>query len=650
MNIINQLKRFVVLSLVAMLSVTLFACQSLPITTTEVLPTPESVGNFSSYDELKTYLSTYYEESNNNLFLYRNGDINFADSALEGSVVTTTATASYNSDSDQQKTYSETNNQVEGVYESDTILTDGVYIYVTSNSHFYIVDSETLAIVFTYSYENAYLIGMYLYNDKVVVLSSEYSYEETTDSEKTDYYYWYRYSYGIRANVFDVSDIDNVEIMKSLYFDSASIVDTRMIDGTVYMVLDNYAIYYGYSGDDFVPEYLDSVLGDSTISLPAENIYYMPNDNQSFGYLLLISFSVNNNEAANVKAYLGSSYQIYMSHNNLYTIIYRSNYDSETNQYSQDTFILRFQISNEELVYQAIGKVEGMPIDQFAMDEYEGVFRIATTGYNYNWNDQTNSTTNTMFLLDATTVNQMTEISRLEDLGKANERIYSVRYSDDYAYLVTFVNTDPLYKLDLSNPSLPFVAGFLEEDGVSDYLHEIIKDQLMIGIGRQAETVGTWTHFTGVKVALYDTTGASPAMIETYFVEGEYSYSPVVYDHKAFVSYTPVDSDFTYVVIPVYEYSDLWFHSSQSAYVFKVYFTGDLEFVTKLTHMDENSENPYYYYFDSIERTVMIGDRIYTVSYTKIQMYDMNDNFTLLASTQLEADYYYYMYGISVVD
>jgi len=639
------LKRFTVLALVMLLSFGLYACQNL-LTTTQ-LPTPESVGNFSNYDELKSYLSNYYDEAQNNVYLYRNSDM-LAESALDGAAITTTASIP-SANSEDSKTYSETNNQVDGVFESDRILTDGYYIYVISNSHFYIIDADSLQIVFTYTYENGYLIGMYRYNDRIVVISSEYSYEESTDAEKADgyYTYWYSYSYGIRINVFDTSDMENVNIAKSMYFDSASIVDSRMIDGTVYLILDNYAIYYGFTEDDFVPEYQDSTIGEEVLQVAAQNIYYMPNDNNSFGYLLLISFNVADDSGANVKAYLGSSYQIFMSLDNLYTIIYRYAYDEETQIYTQDTYILRFQIVDNELVYQACGKVSGMPLNQFSMDEYDGVFRIATTGYN--WTQTSTEVNNQIYLLDATSVNEMTQIGYLGDLGKPGERIYAVRYSEAIAYVVTFVNTDPMYKIDLSDPANPAVIGELYEEGVSDYLHELT-DSIMIGVGRQAVTEGGWTHFTGVKVSLYDTTGNDPVSLETYFVEGEYSYSPVIYDHKAFVSYTPTDANFTYVVIPVYEYSELWYHSSQSAYVFKVYFSGDLEFVTKLSHMDENSENPYYYYFDSIERTIMIEDRIYTVSYTKIQMYDMSNNFNLLGSTQLEEDYYYYIYGTAIID
>ncbi|MBU0997458.1 MAG: beta-propeller domain-containing protein [Firmicutes bacterium] len=696
MNKMLSMKRTLVFLLMMVMTLGLFACNSAK-TTVSTLPSPDSVGNFQSYDELKTYLEGYFTQTNDGSYLFRNSDMLGAESAMDDSGVLTTTTPSYNDSADQSedsKTYSETNNQVEGVKESDRILTDGYSIYVTSNTHFYIIDADTLEIVFTQELENGYYIGMYLYDGRVVLLSYEYTYEEhlgdpiiypevdpdftvtsgasepgedgdvtttiipsddetltTTTSDDTEtktdetYYYYYTYTYGINATVLDVSDTDNIEVVKSLYFDSSYIVDTRMIDGTVYLVMDNYAIYYGYEGDNFVPQYRDSSVSDDLINVGASDIYYMPNDNYSFGYLLMASFNVDDTEPAKVKAYLGSTYQIYMSLNNLYTIIYRYAYDEETLSYSQTTYILRFGIVNDELVYQAQGIVTGMPLNQFSMDEYEGVFRIATTGYD--WSESTTTVTNTLFLLDATSIDQMTAISSLGGLGKTGERIYAVRFNGDIAYVVTFLSIDPLYKLDLSDPEHPVKDGELEEEGVSDYLHPI-NDSLLLGIGRQAETDGEWTYFTGVKVSLYNVDGDDPVLIENYLVEGEYSYSPVTYDHKAFVSYQPTGADFMYVAIPVFEYSDAYYHYSQSAYVFKVYLSGDLEFITKLTHYVENSEDYWYQYFDSIDRVIMIEDKIYTVSYTKIQMYDMSNDFELLQSTMLEENYYYYYWGFEV--
>ncbi len=241
----------------------------------------------------------------------------------------------------------------------------------------------------------------------------------------------------------------------------------------------------------------------------------------------------------------------------------------------------------------------------------------------------------------------MEEISVLEGIGKPNERIYSARFSGDTAYIVTFEQIDPLYKLDLSDPENPIIVGELEEEGVSDYLHEIT-DELMIGIGRQAEDMGEWTNFTGVKVALYNTTGDVVENLETYLVEGEYSYTNVMWDHKAFLSFTPDGADFTYVGVPVYEYFEGYYGYSQSMYLFKVYHSGDLELVTKLTHMVEDTEEGYYRYFDSIERAVIIDNHVYTVSYSTIMMFDMDDDFSKVEETELNSSYYgYWGYPVS---
>jgi len=656
----NGLKRFIIVSLMLLFSFSLISCQDVPLTTSQ-LGTPDSVGSFASYDALQTYLSSYYTSKDGD-YLYRGGlftnESMFSDGVDAMAPTSTDSTTSDSVGQDEQVTYSQTNNQVDGVSESDRILTDGYHIYVSSNSHFYIINAETLEIEYTYNYENGYVYGMYLYNNYLVLLSSEYIYTQDQNSYTTEsgaVYYYYTYNYGTRVNVFDVTDPTDTSVYKTLFFESSNIVNTRMIDGTLYLVMDNYKIYYGYKEDDFVPTYRDSAVSDGLLQVQAENIYYMPNDVDSIGYLLLVSLQVDNTEGANVKAYLGSSYQIYMSLDNLFTIIYRYSYDEVTRAYSQDTYILRFEITNNELVFQALAHVSGMPLNQFSMDEYDGVFRIATT--EYSWDGSTNSVENRLFLLDSTTFNTMAPLGLLEDLGKPGERIYAVRYSGDTAYVVTFVNTDPLYKLDLSDPENPEIIGELYEEGVSDYLH-IINDNLMLGIGRQAE-VNEWgnTAFTGVKVALYDTSGDDPVALETYLVEGEYSWTPVTYDHKAFVSYQPTGADYMYVVIPVSEYMTIqddevvpyyYYTYTQSAYVFKVYFSGDLEFVTKLSHYNEDPEAPWYSYFDTIDRTVMIGDRIYTVSYSKVQMYDMNDNFALLGSVTLEADYYWYAYGYDI--
>lgn len=635
------MKRFVMTFVLVFLTIVFISCQATPSTTTAT-PTGDNVGAFASYSQLESYLKSFYKQKSGERWYL------FSSTAVTGAPEMDAAEGSVNF-TDGERDYSKTNNQVEGVEEADTILTDGYYIYITSGNKFFIVDAETLEIKFTYTDEANYWSGLYLYNDKVVLIGSYYRYfliedpeDKTTDSApsedgddvKEPYYYpyyYYTYEYGTKVVVFDKSDIDNVEVARELDFDSSYITSSRMIDGTLYLIMNNYTIRYYYEEDNFIPKYLDSVRSDEMELLPANSIYFMPNDSNDFSYLLLASIAVDTEEEANVKAYLGSIYQVYMSTNNLYATVYRFNYDYETQTYDDKTFILRFAIEDNELVYKAFAEIEGNPLNQFSMDEHEGNFRIAVTDYDYT--NQGMVFANNLIILDATSDDEMTFVSSLTGLGKPGERIYSVRFSGDIAYVVTFVNTDPLYKLDLSNPAEPKILGEHYEEGVSDYLHEIT-DNLMVGVGRQAETNEyNQTFFTGVKVALYDTSDDLPVNLETYLVEGEYSYTAVTYNHKYFMSFTPEDANFTYVAIPVSAYYNNYSRYSQSMFVFKVYHSGDLEMVAQLEHETDN-------YFDSIEKAVMIDNYIYTLSYSQIQVFNMNDGFSFVDKVVLNETYY----------
>ena len=647
------MKKFIMLFIALFSSIVIISC-SQKTTTEKITPTGDNVGAFSSYEQLKDYLGDFYELNNNRYYMFN------TDAALESGSPEVNAPTNDSVDfgNQEERDHSTSNDQVEGVNEADTILTDGYFIYIVSGNKFFMIDAETLEITYTYEYPDGYFSGLYLYEDKVVLLGSYYAYfdsslpdgttvepSEDSDDAKEDYWYpiYYRYVYGTMITVLDVSNPNDVEVARELKFDSSYLTTSRMIDGHLYLVLNNYSIRYYYDEETFIPKYYDSVVSDEMIDLPASSIYFIPNNAEDFSYLMLASFDVTDNEDALVKAYLGSTYQTYMSANNLYATVYKYQYIEQTNTYENYVFILRFELEDHELSYKALGQVDGSPLNQFSMDEYDGVFRIAVTGYEYT-NQQT-IITNTLFLLDATTDDEMTEISKLTGLGKPGERIYAVRFSQETAYVVTFVSVDPLYKLDLSDPENPEVLGEWYEEGVSDYLHEIT-DNLMIGVGRQAETSDGWTRFTGVKIALYETSADTVVNLETYFVEGEYSYSSVGWNHKAFIYFTPEGEDFTYIAVPVSVYSQNYYRYSQMMYVFKVHHAGDLELVAQLQHTDEVNN-----YFDTIEKAVMIENYIYTLSYSQIQVFNMDDEFNFVDSVVFNELYYHdYNYTEEPVD
>src|SRR5258705_11820894 len=76
------------------------------------------------------------------------------------------------------------------------------------------------------------------------------------------------------------------------------------------------------------------------------------------------------------------------------------------------------------------------------------------------------------------------------------EKIYSARFIGDRGYLVTFVRTDPLFTLDLSDPTAPKVAGELVIPGFSNYLQAIDATHLL-GLGQAADANG---HVAGARV------------------------------------------------------------------------------------------------------------------------------------------------------
>jgi uncharacterized secreted protein with C-terminal beta-propeller domain len=165
-------------------------------------------------------------------------------------------------------------------------------------------------------------------------------------------------------------------------------------------------------------------------------------------------------------------------------------------------------------VLAASGKVPGTLLNQYALSEWDGHLRVATT----------DSTVSAVRVLRQQGT-KLAEVGEVGGLGK-NERIYSVRFIGPRAYVVTFRQTDPLYSLDLSDPSSPRVTGELKITGFSAHLQPVGENRL-VGIGQEASSQGRQT---GMQVSLFDVTDpASPARLAQHFVAGassEAEYDP----------------------------------------------------------------------------------------------------------------------------
>jgi uncharacterized secreted protein with C-terminal beta-propeller domain len=174
--------------------------------------------------------------------------------------------------------------------------------------------------------------------------------------------------------------------------------------------------------------------------------------------------------------------------------------------------------------YVASGDVSGFLLNQFSMDEYAGNLRVASTTSPDGWGWSTD-TESRVTVLSATDLSQ---VGLVDGLGPT-ERIHAVRFMGDLGYVVTFRQTDPLYVLDLSEPSAPSVAGELKIPGYSAYLHPVGPGRLL-GVGQDADEDG---RVRGVQISLFDVSNpASPTRLSTVTIDG--GWSDVEGNHHAF--------------------------------------------------------------------------------------------------------------------
>jgi len=180
------------------------------------------------------------------------------------------------------------------------------------------------------------------------------------------------------------------------------------------------------------------------------------------------------------------------------------------------------KINLEKLEIENVGNVPGYPLNQFALDEYQGNLRIAVTvGERFGWFGfgGNQSSANDIYILDK----NLNILGSVKNLG-LTERIYSARFIEDKGYLVTFRQTDPFYVLDLSNPQKPELKGELKIPGYSSYLHPITKDKIL-GIGKE-----DWQ----VKISLFDVQNPKdPREAEKYILKE--SWSDILNTHHAFL-------------------------------------------------------------------------------------------------------------------
>ena len=531
-------------------------------------------------------------------------------------------------------TASGTNVQEEGVDEPDIVKTNGTHAFVVAQGELQVVEltGTAPAVVATVDLPDDGSHELLLSGSRLLVVTRSYQFTTFVESGAAPV------SGGGGSETvltyIDVSDPRAPDVTSTLTMDgdyrSARMVGTvaRLVVQTdpesfpfVYptdatpesehhAASHNRDVIEGTTLDDWLPSY--AVDGGTDAALLDCGDVRRPPLFSGLGTLSVVTVDLAGDIVpTSSAAVVASGETVYASASRLYVTTGRWGWEPDALDSGVTTEIHAFDISSATATsYVGSGAVDGYILNQFALSEHEGDLRVAATT-EPPWTpdgEQLGESESAVHVLEERS-DQLVEIGSVDGLG-VGERIYAVRYFGDVAAVVTFEQIDPLYLLDLSDPTNPRVTGELKIPGFSAYLHRI-DDTHLLGVGSEADADGM---VTGAAVSLFDISDVtSPALVDKLtYANG---YSSVPYDHHAFLFWPATDL----AVLPIQVFDE---RVSGFEGAIGVNVSTGLTEVGRATHFDDDDGQVAY---PMISRSFVAGGFLYTVSDAGIERGDLDD-------------------------
>lgn len=558
--------------------------------------------------------------------------------------------------------YSKTNVQVDGVDEADVVKTDGEYIYKVNRRKIVVIkaspaeDMKVVSVLDFKSSTNPNEVNakdfnpqeMYVDGKYLVVIGSAYNQEiRPIEQGKIDarmmppLYPYYAYKNMVKAIIYDLTDRSNLKKIREIEVEG-NYVSSRKVGSSLYLISNKNAWYYeNMEGENIIPSYRDTAVSESYKSVTYKNIHYFPGFLEP-NFMNIATVDLDSKASVNVSAYLGASQNIYASTDNLYIATtnykYRPMYGTLVRpgimpQNESSTLVYKFALDKQNVTYKGKIEVLGTILNQFSMDEDNGNFRIATTSGEV-WRTGDSTSKNNVYVLDK----DLNIVGKVEDIAPG-EKIYSVRFMGKRAYLVTFKKVDPLFVLDLSQPTNPKILGKLKIPGFSDYLHPYDENHI-IGFGKDTieSKEGTFAWYQGMKIAIFDVSDVNnPKEMFKEVIGDRGTDSELLYNHRALL----FSKDKNLLAFPITvakinnkqenqsvspQYGEFEF---QGAYIYNIDLVNGFKLKGKITHIsnDEYMKAGSYWSDNdkNVQRIIYIGDKLYTLSNEMVKVNNMGD-------------------------